>query len=81
MPLSDARKNANKKWNDANLKERYDRVQLVIPKGQKEVLQDAARQNGESVNAFVWRLIQEELHRLSCTSAGGNGKSDSGGDR
>ena len=34
-PMSQARKDANKKWNDDNLKERYDRIQLVVYKGEK----------------------------------------------
>lgn len=61
MAMSEAKKNANKKWNDANMKERYDRLQLVVPKGQKEIIQAAARQRGESVNSFIWKLIQTEL--------------------
>ena len=61
MAMSEAKKNANKKWNDANMKDRYDRLQLVVPKGQKEIIQAAARQRGESVNSFIWKLIQAEL--------------------
>ena len=62
-PISDARKRANKKWNDANMKERYDRIQLVLPKGQKGVIQTAAAACGESVNAFVGRAISELMER------------------
>ena len=32
-PMSEAKRAANKKWNDANLKDKYDRIQLVVPKG------------------------------------------------
>lgn len=64
MPMSDAKRKANKKWNDENLKERYDRIQLVVPKGKKEVIQSAAQQSGESVNGFIWRLIQTELDHM-----------------
>lgn len=45
-PISEARKRANKKWNDAHMKERYDRVQLVLPKGKKEDLQAIAERHG-----------------------------------
>ena len=76
MAMSEAKKNANKKWNDANLKERYDRLQLVIPKGQKEVVQAEARRRGESVNSFIWQLIQAELEKNSMVGAGGYGNSD-----
>ncbi len=64
MSISDAKRKANKKWNDANLKEKYDRIQLVVPKGKKESIQSAAQQCGERVNGFINRLIQAELDRL-----------------
>lgn len=60
-PMSDARKRANKKWNDANMKERYDRVQLVLPKGRKAELQEVAERHNQSVNAFIVALIDEAL--------------------
>lgn len=62
-PMSDAKKKANKKWNDANMKERYDRVQLVLPKGRKAELQTAAERHGQSVNGFINSLIDEALKR------------------
>ena len=61
--MSEAKKRANKKWNDANMKERYDRVQLVLPKGRKAQLQVAAEQHGQSVNGFINSLIDEALER------------------
>ena len=61
MALSEARKKANKKWNDKNLKERYDRIQLVVPIGKKEIIQNYARNNGETLNGFIYRLIKDEL--------------------
>ena len=61
MALSEARKRANKKWNDKNLKERYDRIQLVVPVGEKEIIQNYAKENGETLNGFVYRLIKNEL--------------------
>ena len=63
-PMSDAKKAANKKWNDANLKEKYDRIQLVVPKGEKERIKAAADRSGESVNGFIYRLISRELNLL-----------------
>lgn len=61
--MSEAKKRANKKWNDANMKERYDRVQLVLPKGRKAELQAVAEQHGQSVNGFINSLIDEALER------------------
>lgn len=31
----------------------YDRINLTVPKGNKERIQTAAQANGESVNAFI----------------------------
>lgn len=61
MPISEARKRANKKWNDAHLKERYDRVQLVLPAGRKQALEAYAASYGESVNGLINRLIRENM--------------------
>ena len=65
-PMSEARKRANKNWNDANMKERYDRIQLVVPKGQREVIKDRAAALGVSVNAYILGLVAADL-------AGGTG--------
>lgn len=61
--MSEAKKRANKKWNDANMKERYDRVQLVLPKGRKAELQAVAERHGQSVNGFINSLIDKALER------------------
>ena len=42
----------------------YDRINLTVPKGNKERIQTAAQANGESVNAFLNRLIDAELERI-----------------
>lgn len=60
-PMSEARKRANKNWNDANMKERYDRIQLVVPKGQREVIKDRAAALGLSVNQFISTAILRAL--------------------
>ena len=61
MPISEAKKRANKKWNDAHMTERYDRVQIVLPAGRKQAVEAHAAQGGESVNGFVNRLIREDM--------------------
>lgn len=50
-------------YNNKFNREQYDRINLVIPKGQKEAIQSAAKRRGESVNGFIWKLIQAELER------------------
>lgn len=77
--MSEAKKRANQKWNEANLRERYDRIQLVVPKGKKELIQAGAQQTGESVNGFIWRLVQAELDRLGVSSPEQEGQQRAGG--
>lgn len=77
-PMSEARRAANKRWNDANLKERYDRVQLVLPKGDKERIREYADRNGDSLNAYIIRAIQQRMERedgqrARDTAGGGSG--------
>jgi len=63
VAMTEAKKRANKKWNDANMTERYDRIQLVVPKGRKEDIKKEAERRGESVNSFINGLIDEALDR------------------
>lgn len=45
------------------MKSNYDRVNLVMPKGKKDVIQAHAAQQGESVNAYINRAIDEAMQR------------------
>lgn len=50
------------------MKENYDRINLTVPKGQKEAIKTHAESNGESVNGFINRAIMEvtemdKMHR------------------
>lgn len=69
MPISEARHKANEKYNA----KAYDEIKVRVSKGQKDYIQTVAKQNGESVNGFIVRLIEAELERLSGErdSAGG----------
>lgn len=57
--LSEARKRANKKWNDANLSVKYDRIQIVVPKGRKATVEALAAARGESVNGLMNGLLRD----------------------
>lgn len=70
MPLSEAKKRANKKWNDENMKERYDRIQLVVPKGEKETIQAAAQTQGQSVNAYIYEAVKQRMEREEVQGGG-----------
>lgn len=63
MALSEARKKANKKWNDENQKKLYDRIQLVVHKGRKEIIKAHAESRGESVNGFINRAIDHTMEQ------------------
>lgn len=41
----------------------YDRIELALPKGQKEVVQAHATAHSESVNGFIGRAINEAIER------------------
>ena len=44
-------------YNNEFNKSKYDRINLMVPKGKKEAIQKKAAENNESVNAFVNRAI------------------------
>lgn len=62
-----AYKNKSKKtqYQNGYIARTYDRVNLLIPKGRKAVIQAAAQEIGESTNEFINRLITAELKRLN----------------
>ena len=39
----------------------YDRVNLVVPKGQKEQIQEYAKEHGMSLNAYINNLIKIDM--------------------
>ena len=41
----------------------YDRISLIVPKGQKEQIQSHAEAHGESTNGFINRAISETMER------------------
>ena len=56
---SEKRIASNNKWTNAH----YDRINLAIPKGQKDAIKAHADSQGESINAFIGRAIQETMER------------------
>ena len=41
----------------------YDRINLTLPKGQKDIIKSHAEGRGESVNAFINRAIDNQMER------------------
>ena len=59
MPVSKAQQKATNKW----IEKAYDRINLTVPKGQKEAIKAHAEAQGESVNGFINRAIAETIER------------------
>lgn len=49
----------------------YDRINLTVPKGQKEAIQAAASAHGESVNAYIYAAIVQRMEREQAQAGGG----------
>lgn len=50
------------------IKEKYDRINLTVPKGQKEMLKKVAAEAGESVNEYINRAIFERMKNAAAGS-------------
>lgn len=59
MAVSKAQQRATNKY----ISKAYDRINLTVPKGEKEVIQTHAAAQGESVNGFINRAIAEAMER------------------
>ena len=58
-----AGENKKSEYRNAWIAEKLDRVNLTMPKGQKEAVKAHAEAHGESVNAFINRAINETIER------------------
>lgn len=59
MAVSKAQQKATAKY----IKINYDRIEIKVPKGQKQVIQTHAQSQKESLNGFVNRSINETIIR------------------
>lgn len=59
MAVSKAQQKAVAKY----MKNNYDELKIRVPKGQKDIIKAHAEQNGESINGFVNRAIDETMQR------------------
>ena len=59
MASSEAAKRAVKKYDQ----EKIDRIAMRVPKGKREVIQAHAQEQGESINAFLNRAVDESIER------------------
>ena len=59
MPVSKAQQKSVHKY----VKNNYDRMELTVQKGRKDLIKAHAEARGESTNAFIGRAIQETMER------------------
>ena len=58
----------NSEYRNRWISEKLDRVNLTMPKGKKATIQAHAEQQGESLNAFINRAIDETMEKDSSSS-------------
>ncbi|MFI3140800.1 MAG: hypothetical protein R3Y27_00655 [Clostridia bacterium] len=63
MAISKAQQKAVRTYKEKN----YDRVELSVPKGKKETIKAHALNQGESLNGFINRAIEETITRDTTT--------------
>nr|DAQ76830.1 MAG TPA: Alginate and motility regulator [Caudoviricetes sp.] len=56
---SDARIRANNRYNE----KAYDRINIAVPKGKKEVIQTHAKEQGKSLNGYINEAIDNQMER------------------
>jgi len=55
--------NAKTKAQNKYISKNYDRINLIVPKGKKNLIENYAKKNGESVTKFLNRIIDEALSK------------------
>ena len=59
MKYSDAQKEATARYN----KKAYDRINIIVKKGQRQVIKDFAASQGKSLNRFVLDAIEYQMNK------------------
>ena len=59
----DSQKEATARYN----KKAYDRINIIVKKGQRQVIKDFAASQGKSLNRFVCDLIEAEMNKQKGT--------------
>lgn len=63
-------------YNNQFIAKTYDRINLTVAKGKKEVIQAHAEATGASVNAFINRAIDETMERDKAAQTGSEGQTE-----
>lgn len=59
VKYSDAQKEATARYN----KKTYDRINIIVKKGQRQIIKDYAAQQGKSLNRFICDLVEAEMNK------------------
>lgn len=59
----DSLKEATARYN----KKAYDRINIIVKKGQREIIKDFAAKQGKSLNRFVLDAVEAEMNRTKET--------------
>lgn len=59
MKYSDAQKEATARYN----KKTYDRINIIVRKGQRQIIKDYAARQGKSLNRFICDLVDAEMNK------------------
>lgn len=59
MKYSDAQKEATARYN----KKAYDRINVIVRKGQRQIIKDFAASQGKSLNRFICDAIETEMNK------------------
>lgn len=60
---SDAQKEATARYN----KKAYDRIDVIVPKGKRQIIKDFAASQGKSLNRFICDAIDEQMKKENKT--------------
>lgn len=63
MPEENKVSKAQQKAVNKYVKNNYDRINVTFPKGQKEIIMQAAEAAGESVNGYIKKAVDERMER------------------
>ena len=58
MKNSDAQKEATARYN----KKAYDRINIIVRKGQRQIIKDFAASQGKSLNRFILDAVEKEMN-------------------
>ncbi len=60
MKYSDAQKEATARYN----KKTYERIDVVVKKGQRQIIKDFAASQGKSLNRFILDAVEKEINAI-----------------